>query len=139
MIEYHYETEFSLNTEKKYTEWLEKVIRSEDKELDTLSYIFYNDEQLRAINNKYLDHDEYTDIVTFSYNTTESIAGDIFISVERVKENALKYNASLEEEIRRVMVHGVLHLMGYDDKTKEDSDLMRRKEEEKINMFHVEQ
>jgi rRNA maturation RNase YbeY len=139
MIEYHYETEFSLNTEKKYTEWLEKVIRSEDKELDTLSYIFYNDEQLRAINKEYLDHDEYTDIVTFSYNTTESIAGDIFISVERVKENALKYNASLEEEIRRVMVHGVLHLMGYDDKTKGDSDLMRRKEEEKINMFHVEQ
>jgi rRNA maturation RNase YbeY len=139
MIEYHYETDFSLNTEKKYTEWLKKVIRSEDKELDTLSYIFYNDEQLRAINKEYLHHDEYTDIITFNYNTTESIAGDIFISVERVKENALKYNTLLEEEIRRVMVHGVLHLMGYDDKTKGDSDLMRGKEEEKINMFHVEQ
>ena len=88
---------------------------------------------------EYLDHDTFTDIISFDYSVGNILQGDIYISTPRVEENALEYNVSFEEELRRVIIHGVLHLAGYKDKTDEESSLMRKKEEEKLKLFHVEQ
>jgi len=91
------------------------------------------------INQQYLDHDTLTDIISFDYSVGNEINGDIFVSVERVKENASDYNVTFQEEIQRVLVHGILHYCGYKDKTESDELVMRTKEEEKMKMFHVEQ
>ncbi|MGB5369835.1 MAG: rRNA maturation RNase YbeY, partial [Flavobacteriaceae bacterium] len=90
------------------------------------------------LNKKYLSHDTYTDIISFDYSEGRSIAGDIFVSVERVRENAKLFGTTFVEELRRVMAHGLLHLMGYKDKSKKDIEIMRRKEMEKMKLFHVE-
>jgi rRNA maturation RNase YbeY len=103
-----------------------------------LDYIFCDDEYLLKINQDYLDHDTYTDIITFPYGDLNVIAGDIFISVERVKENAVNFRVDFELELKRVMAHGVLHLLGYGDKSEEEVLQMRLKEDEKIKLFHVE-
>ncbi|MBU3026708.1 rRNA maturation RNase YbeY [Zobellia galactanivorans] len=139
MIEFHFNTDFSLENPEKYSRWLEQLIESEQGSLDQLDYIFCSDEELLDMNQKYLSHDTYTDILTFDYTEDEAIAGDIFISVDRVRDNAQDLNTEFEEELRRVMAHGVLHLFGYKDKTDEEASLMRTKEEEKMAMFHVEQ
>jgi len=104
-----------------------------------LNYIFCDDDYLHEINVKYLDHDDYTDIISFENSVGNILHGDIFISTERVQENAEKFNIEFEEELLRVMAHGLLHFCGYKDKTKEEASLMRKKEDEKIKMFHVEQ
>jgi rRNA maturation RNase YbeY len=91
------------------------------------------------INQQYLDHDTLTDIISFDYSIGNELHGDIFISIERVRENAQDYSVSFEEELKRVMVHGVLHYCGYKDKSEQDEKLMREKEEEKMKMFHVKQ
>ena len=91
------------------------------------------------MNRRYLNHDYYTDILTFDYTSAGILSGDIFISVERVKENALTYGVAEDNELRRVMVHGILHLMGYPDKTAKEKAVMRIKENEKLELFHVEQ
>lgn len=95
-----------------------------------------SDDSLLKINKEYLKHDTYTDIITFNYNEEKKIAGDIFISVDRVKENAEKFDTKFEEELHRVMIHGVLHLCGYKDKSKTDSDLMRRKENAALRLLN---
>lgn len=94
-----------------------------------------SDESLLEINREYLKHNTYTDIITFNYNEGKNIAGDIFISVDRVKENAQKFEVKFEEELHRVMIHGVLHLCGYKDKSKTDSGLMRKKENNALLLF----
>jgi rRNA maturation RNase YbeY len=91
------------------------------------------------INQQYLDHDTLTDIISFDYSVGNEINGDVFVSVERVKENASDYKVTFHEEIQRVLVHGILHYCGYKDKTESDELIMRAKEEEKMKMFHVEQ
>jgi rRNA maturation RNase YbeY len=91
------------------------------------------------INQQYLDHDTLTDIISFDYSVGNELNGDIFVSVERVKENASDYNVTFQEEIQRVLVHGILHYCGYKDKNESDELIMRSKEEEKMKMFHVEQ
>ncbi|CAZ95769.1 rRNA maturation RNase YbeY [Zobellia galactanivorans] len=139
MIEFHFNTDFSLENPEKYSRWLEQLIESEQGSLEQLDYIFCSDEELLDMNQKYLSHDTYTDILTFDYTEDKAIAGDIFISVDRVRDNAQDLNTEFEEELRRVMAHGVLHLFGYKDKTDEEASLMRTKEEEKMAMFHVEQ
>ncbi|MDO6516155.1 rRNA maturation RNase YbeY [Zobellia uliginosa] len=139
MIEFHFKTDFSLENHEKYSRWLERLIESEQGSLEQLDYIFCSDEELLDMNQKYLSHDTYTDILTFDYTEDKAIAGDIFISVDRVRENAQDLNTEFEEELRRVMAHGVLHMFGYKDKTDEEASLMRTKEEEKMAMFHVEQ
>ncbi|MDO6809144.1 rRNA maturation RNase YbeY [Zobellia galactanivorans] len=139
MIDFHFNTDFSLENPEKYSRWLEQLIESEQGSLEQLDYIFCSDEELLDMNQKYLSHDTYTDILTFDYTEDEAIAGDIFISVDRVRDNAQDLNTEFEEELRRVMAHGVLHLFGYKDKTDEEASLMRTKEEEKMAMFHVEQ
>jgi len=139
MIEYHYQTDFNLDKDHKYTEWLKKVVISEDHQLEAVNFIFCSDEQLLEINQDHLRHDYYTDIITFEYGELGNVYGDIFISVDRVRENAKDLNIHMEEELRRVMCHGVLHMMGFVDKTDADKKQMRDKENEKMRMFHVEQ
>ena len=138
MITYHYENKFLLQNSQEYTDWIIKVHLAEKKELGELNYIFCNDLYLSKINLKYLQHNTFTDIITFDNAITDEISGDIFISTERVQENALLFEVSFEEELKRVMVHGVLHLMGYDDKTAPQIEVMRNKENELIKLFHVE-
>ncbi|MGS2738865.1 rRNA maturation RNase YbeY [Sinomicrobium sp. M5D2P17] len=139
MISFHYELEFALGDEQKYADWIEGTIVSEDKEPGEISYIFCDDEYLLGLNQKFLDHDTLTDIISFDYTEGKTIHGDIYISIERVWDNASEFGVSFEDELRRVMVHGVLHYCGYKDKSDEDAALMRTKEEEKMKMFHVEQ
>jgi probable rRNA maturation factor len=139
MISFNYETEFQLDNENQIIEWLSRVILSEKKKEGDINYIFCDDEYLVEINQQYLNHDTLTDIISFDYSVGNELHGDIFISIERVKENAVDFNVSFDEELKRVMVHGVLHYCGYKDKSEKDELLMRSKEDEKIKMFHVEQ
>ncbi|MDP5231875.1 MAG: rRNA maturation RNase YbeY [Cellulophaga sp.] len=138
MIDFNYETDFELGEESKYQQWLEFCVILEKKVLGDLSYIFCSDEYLLNLNKEYLHHDTFTDIITFDYCEGNTISGDIFISVERVKENSEIYKGTFNDELLRVMAHGVLHLLGYKDKSEEENTLMRSKEEEKIKLFHVE-
>jgi probable rRNA maturation factor len=138
-IEYIYNTDFSLINESKITSWLKNVISSEDFLLGELVYAFFNDDELKAINAKHLKHDFYTDVISFNETTGKTINGNIAISIERVLENSKEYNTSFEEELQRVMVHGLLHLMGYNDKTKNGKSQMNKTETKKIKMFHMEQ
>ncbi|HET8884973.1 MAG TPA: rRNA maturation RNase YbeY [Salinimicrobium sp.] len=139
MINFFAENSFVFKNEKNYEDWLRRVIVSEGKELEEINYIFCDDEYLLEINQKYLDHDTFTDIISFDYSVGKILQGEIYISTERVSENAQEFGVSFEEELKRVMVHGILHLCGYKDKTTEEESEMRQKEEEKIQMFHVEQ
>ncbi|HNF47994.1 MAG TPA: rRNA maturation RNase YbeY [Chitinophagales bacterium] len=115
---------------------LKRIAEVEAYKIKELTYVFLTDEELLAMNIQYLQHDTYTDIITFD-NSSEpkSIEGDIFISLERVQDNARKYKVSYEVELQRVLAHGLLHLCGYKDKTKKDAALMRQKEETAIQLF----
>ena len=127
-----------IENDQPFLDWLLRVAESEGYSLSALTYIFCNDQYLLGLNQTYLSHDTLTDIITFDYVEGTSVSGDIFISVDRLKENAAIFKVSFEEERLRVMAHGLLHLMGYKDKTTEDQLVMSNKENEKINMFHVE-
>ena len=137
MINYNYELDFTLENEELFSQWIENVIHSEEKYLGEISYIFCKDDYLLEINQQYLDHDTLTDIISFDYTEDDTVSGDIFISIERVRENASDLNVAFEEELKRVMIHGILHYCGYKDKSDSDEALMRSKEDEKIKMFHV--
>lgn len=139
MVIFNYETDFQLENESKYEDWIDSIIESEVKEPGEINYIFCDDDYLLEINKQYLDHDTLTDIISFDYCIGDLISGDIFISIDRVKDNAQEYDVSFNNELLRVMSHGILHYCGYKDKTQEEQLLMRTKEQEKINMFHVEQ
>ncbi|HEU4789572.1 MAG TPA: rRNA maturation RNase YbeY [Flavobacterium sp.] len=139
MINFNYESEFTLENEEAIASWLSAVIVSENKTEGEINYIFCDDEYLHKINVEYLNHDTLTDIISFDYTMGNEIGGDIFVSVERVLDNSKDYNTSFDEELKRVLVHGVLHYCGYKDKSEADEVLMRSKEDEKLTMFHVEQ
>lgn len=128
-----------IENDRPFMDWLSRVAESEGYSLSALSYIFCNDQYLLDLNQTYLSHDTLTDIITFDYVEGTVVSGDIFISVDRLKENAAIFKVSFEEERLRVMAHGLLHLMGYKDKNTEDQEVMSNKENEKIKMFHVEQ
>jgi rRNA maturation RNase YbeY len=138
MIDFNYETEFKLAEETKLSKWVSQVILSEEKKEGEINYIFCDDSYLHKLNLEYLKHDTLTDIISFDYSVGNELNGDIFISVERVRENAITYNVPFENELRRVLVHGVLHYCGYKDKSEEDQKIMREKEDEKLKLFHVE-
>jgi len=138
MISFNYETDFELENEAQYEDWISRIIESEGFDEGEINYIFCDDEYLHKINVEYLDHDTLTDIISFDYTVGNVLQGDIFISIERVMDNAKDFNVSFEEELKRVLSHGVLHYCGYKDKSPEDETLMRSKEEEKMQMFHVE-
>lgn len=139
MVIFNYETDFELEDESKYETWIDEIIESEEKEAGEINYIFCDDDYLHNINMQYLDHDTLTDIISFDYCIGDLISGDIFISVERVRDNAQDFEVSFHDELLRVMAHGVLHYCGYKDKSEDDARLMRSKEQEKMLMFHVEQ
>ena len=128
MIHFFYE-----NTEEKIQEnlkiWIEKIIISEEKKIGEINYIFCDDEYLLKINQDFLDHDYYTDIITFDQVRGKTISGEIFVSLQRIKDNASLISKNYEEEKKRVIAHGVLHLCGYKDKTEEQQKIMRAKED----------
>lgn len=127
---------FSENTSYRHKgvrltkKWITDTIVHEGKTPGELSIIFCNDDTLYEMNVKYLDHDTLTDIITFNYNDGNIVSGDIFISIDRVKENSLSYSRSFTEELSRVIIHGVLHLCGYNDKSPTEEKQMRKKEDQ---------
>lgn len=136
MIQFtEHETRSGLKNKIKIREGLKRLIASEGKKAGAITYVFCTDAYLSEMNSKYLKHNTLTDIITFNYNENDSVAGDILISTERVKENAEKYKVSYDDELLRVMAHGVLHLLGYRDKSKEEKETMRSKEEESIALI----
>ena len=137
MINFNYETSFELGDEDQYSRWISSIIDTESKVEGTINYIFCDDSYLLKINEEYLKHDTLTDIISFDYSIGKELHGDIFISIERVRDNAVDYRVEFAEELNRVMAHGILHYCGYNDKNKEDELVMRLKEEEKMSMFHV--
>lgn len=139
MINFNYETDFNLDNEEAVALWLSNVIISENKKEGEINYIFCDDEYLHKINLEYLNHDTLTDIISFDYTMGNELSGDVFVSIERVKDNAVDFNVPFEDELKRVLVHGVLHYCGYKDKGEADELLMRSKEDEKLALFHVEQ
>ncbi len=128
MISFNYETKFQLENETDISKWISSVISSEKFKEGDINYVFCDDDYLLKLNIKFLNHNTLTDIISFDDTIGKILQGDIFISVERVKENAENFNVSFQEELNRVMVHGILHYCGYKDKTKTDSKIIRRKE-----------
>ena len=138
-IQFHYlYSGFYFPQRSNLKAFLLRQFAREGKQVDTVNYIFCDDAYLLAINQQYLNHDTYTDIITFELNERDApVLSDVYISIERVKENAKLYAKSFREELRRVIFHGALHLMGYKDKSKVDSILMKKKEEEFLSLYNV--
>lgn len=128
------DVDFKLHSPIKIKRWLKLTIHQEHKELSNLNIIFCSDEYLKSINLQYLNHDYYTDIITFDYSENiDVLEGEMYISIQRVEDNANKHQVSYSEELNRVMIHGVLHLLGYRDHSKEEQAAMRKKENECLN------
>ncbi|MCC6372599.1 MAG: rRNA maturation RNase YbeY [Bacteroidia bacterium] len=127
--------DFKLKHKTKIKSWIKKVIESQKKKKGEINFVFTNDEELLDINTKFLQHSTYTDIITFDSCEGKVINGDIIISVERVAENAKKFKVSFETELHRVMIHGVLHLLGYKDKSKKEAAEMRLMEDWALRKF----
>ena len=123
------ETNYNLKNKLKVKNWVKSILETEGKSAEDITYVFCTDEYLLGMNEKYLKHDTLTDIITFDYSEKGKLSGDIFISIERVKENSVSFNTTLNQELGRVMAHGVLHLSGYKDKNHEDKKMMRSKED----------
>lgn len=135
-VSFHTEDiDFELQNPEAVAQWIQAFLEREGKQLHQLTYIFCSDEYLYEINQEYLGHDTYTDIITFPYAGPPLIEGDLFISVERVQENARNLGLPFEQELRRVMIHGVLHLCGYSDKSPGEAALMRGKEDEALGFW----
>ena len=128
MIYFHSLNTFELSEKDAIIVWLKTVITAEKKEDGEINYIFCDDTYLHELNIKYLDHDTYTDVISFDYSQGKTVSGDIYISTQRVAENAVDFKTGFENELRRVMVHGLLHYCGYKDKTNEEQKEMRLKE-----------
>ncbi|WP_419869352.1 rRNA maturation RNase YbeY [Chryseobacterium sp. CT-SW4] len=134
MIQFFYENlPETVNT--GYTTWMEDIILSEGKKLGEINYIFCDDEYLLKINQDYLQHDYYTDIISFDYVKGKTISGEIFVSLQRISDNASTLSKNYEEELKRVLAHGILHLCGYKDKSSEEEKEMRDKEDFYLNKF----
>lgn len=128
MIKFNYETNFKLNNERRIADWVSKVIVSENFKEDEINYVFCDDDYLHKLNIEFLNHDTLTDIISFDYSVGKIIQGDVYISVDRVKENARDFNVCFDDEIHRVIVHGILHYCGYKDKSDDETQQMRHKE-----------
>lgn len=129
MIFFNYETDFQLTDEARIQKWISACIESYGFDEGEINYIFCDDEYLLKLNVEFLKHDTLTDIISFDYTLGKLISGDIYISVERVLENAVKFSQTFENELNRVIIHGVLHYLGFKDKTTADKDVMRQEEE----------
>ena len=128
MITFQNTSKFKVKDLRKKKLWLNSISKNEGKEIESLSFLFVDDEEMLKYNKKYLQHKSYTDVITFDSSVDKRIAGDIIISLERVKDNAKFYQVSYNYELQRVMVHGLLHLLGYNDKNKEEKKIIRKKE-----------
>ena len=127
--------EFELKNPDKVSEWITNIIEIHDYELVNITYVFCSDDYLHEINVEYLDHDTLTDIITFDNADEEGIVeGDIFISIDRVRDNAKDLKTTFEDELHRVLIHGVLHLLGFKDKTEEQEALMRKQEDSSLSL-----
>jgi rRNA maturation RNase YbeY len=122
---------------RKMNDWIKQVITDNRKKPGNITYIFCSDAEILRINQSYLSHDYYTDIITFDYSENDKIFGDLFISLETVKTNSEKFKTLFDEELRRVMIHGILHLCGYDDKSPENKIAMREKEDKSLEIWNI--
>tara|TARA_B100001287_G_scaffold273019_1_gene275716 strand:- start:657 stop:1172 length:516 start_codon:yes stop_codon:yes gene_type:complete len=137
-VEFIYNTNYSIQDEKRYSSWVKAVINSEKFVLGEVVFAFFDDEEMKKINLKFLKKDYYTDVICFNDSKDSQINGNIAISVDRVKDNALTYKSEFLNEMLRVMAHGLLHCMNYSDNNENEKMIMANKETEKIKMFHVE-
>ncbi|RAJ17876.1 rRNA maturation RNase YbeY [Olleya aquimaris] len=135
MISFNYETNFKLTEEDKITTWISSIIKNENCVEDEINYVFCNDAYLHKLNLEFLQHDTLTDIISFDYSVGKRLQGDIFISVERVEDNAKDFNVDFDTELHRVIIHGILHYCGYKDKTESDAKMMRSKENEALKVL----
>ena len=139
MIDFVYNTDFRLANKDVFSRWLISVANDEGFLIDTLVFLFVDDKEILEMNKKFLKHDYYTDVITFGELEDKKISGNIAISVERVLDNSKTYGVEFEDELKRVMVHGLLHIMGYNDKASNDKSVMSQKENKAMKMFHVKQ
>jgi len=137
MILFFSKTNFQIVQKRSIKKWLGRVVKQENKNIGDINIVFCNDDQLVELNKQYLNHNTLTDIITFNYSEEKILHGDVCISIERVKDNADKYNCTFEEELRRVMAHGILHLCGYKDKKPDEKLLMKQKEDETLFLFNT--
>lgn len=135
MIEFNYETDFNLEDESLLKDWINIVALEQNFEVGEINYIFCDDAYLHKLNVEFLDHDTLTDIISFDNSLGKLLNGDIFISVERVKDNAADFKVSFQDELHRVMIHGVLHYMGYKDKSSDEKTMMRNQENLALSKF----
>lgn len=124
---------FNLKNKRKLKNWINNTISRDYKKTGNINYIFVDDPTLYKINSEYLHHRTYTDIISFDYSNEELISGDIYISLDRVKENSFKYNVSFNEELKRVIIHGILHFLGFKDFSSSDKEKMRCRENELLS------
>ena len=130
MISFNYETDFELPNEAQLSDWISTTISDENCKEGEINYIFCDDEYLHKLNVEFLNHDTLTDIISFDYSAGKELHGDIYISIERVADNAKDFNSEFIDELHRVMIHGILHYCGYKDKTDADEIVMQNKENE---------
>jgi rRNA maturation RNase YbeY len=136
MIQFHSETDFTLEKEKLYSKWISNALIDMKKEEGDINYVFCDDAYLLNLNQTYLNHDTLTDIISFDYSNYDVISGDIFISIERVRENAIDFKVAFKNELQRVLIHGILHFVGYNDKTNEEKEEMRNAENHYIYLLN---
>lgn len=136
MIHFYSEANFTLPDQEFYIDWISASVEKEDGKLGTINYIFCDDEYLLNINKQHLNHNYYTDIITFDYTEANIISADIFISIDRVADNSFDYNTRFDLELARVMIHGILHLLGYDDHTEDERGKMRKKENQYLEYLY---
>ena len=135
MITFSFDINYKISDSNQIKEWLYLIAKEEGNDIEELNFLFVDDQKILEYNKKYLQHDYYTDIITFNSSENSKISGDIIISIERVKENSKKYECKEEVELRRVIAHGLLHLLGYDDKNKLKEQEIRKKENHYLKKF----
>ncbi len=133
MIDFSFDTEFELQEQDRLKDWIANTINAEGFELGEVSYVFCDDDYLHKLNVEFLGHDTLTDIISFDYRMGKQVNGEIFISVDRVAENAITYNVPFEKELHRVIIHGILHYCGYKDKTSVEENNMRFLEDKALS------
>ena len=138
-IDFVYNTDFELSNKEHVSDWVLRVINSNGYKLGNIVYAFFNDEDLKSLNIRFLNHDYYTDVISFDETADQIVSGNIAISIDRVKENASQIGVDFEEELHRVMIHGVLHFIGFNDKTNPEKKEIREQEALALSMFHVKQ
>ena len=139
MIDFVYNTDFKIENHRGFSRWLVEVAAAENCLIHDLVFLFVSDQELLAMNKKFLKHNHFTDVITFGELEGDKISGNIAISVDRVLDNSKRYGVRFDEELKRVMVHGLLHIIGYNDKTKKEKLTMSQKETDALKMFHVKQ